>query len=290
MKEGDYINNYREEFKFYMQEDNTSINTMKNYLPDVEKFLTFINKDPIEVNRIDVIKFINNLKDQELNAKTINRKIYAIYKFIQFLNSYYGLKINFNIKNLKMRIAKQEYGRDLLTKTDFKRILNAACKNEDVMFSTLLLTLYLTGMRISEALNIKLKDIKKKEIIVTGKARKQRYIPIPDDLRKHFRKYAAYRKDSKEEYLFINKHGRRLTEWMADYYIKRYASKTKVELKRAHCHNVRHLFGYVCINEKGMTIDEVAQLMGHSDINITKIYIKKTRKQLQESMKNFKLE
>jgi integrase/recombinase XerD len=273
-----------------MQEDNDSVNTMKNYLPDVEKFLTFINKDPIELDRIDVIKYINDLKNHELNAKTINRKIYAIYKFIQFLNNDYDLKINFNIKKLKMRIAKQEYGRDLLTKTDFKRILNAAYKDENIMFATLMLTLYLTGMRISEALNIKLKDIKKKEIIVTGKANKQRYIPIPDDLRKHFRECAAYRKDSKEEYLFLNKHGRRLTAWMADYYIKRYAGKTKVELKRAHCHNVRHLFGYTCINERGMTIDELAQIMGHSDINITKIYIKKTRKQLQESMKNFKLE
>ncbi len=211
-----------------MQEDNDSVNTMKNYLPDVEKFLTFINKDPIELDRIDVIKYINDLKNHELNAKTINRKIYAIYKFIQFLNNDYDLKINFNIKKLKMRIAKQEYGRDLLTKTDFKRILNAAYKDENIMFATLMLTLYLTGMRISEALNIKLKDIKKKEIIVTGKANKQRYIPIPDDLRKHFRECAAYRKDSKEEYLFLNKHGRRLTAWMADYYIKRYAGKTKV--------------------------------------------------------------
>lgn len=273
-----------------MREDNSSSNTIKNYLPDVQKFLVFINKDPTEITKIDVIKFINDLKEKELDAKTINRKIYALYKFIQFLNNDYAIQLNFNIKKLKMRIAKQEYGRDLLTKTDFKRILNAAYRDKNVMFFTLLMTLYLTGMRISEALNIKFKDIKKKEISVVGKSNKQRYVPVPFELRKYFRQYAIYRKDSKEEYLFLNKHGRRLTSWMADYYIKQYARKTKVELKRAHCHNIRHLFGYTCVNERGMTIDEVAQLMGHSDINITKIYIKKTRKQLQENMQDFKLE
>lgn len=273
-----------------MQEDNTSVNTIKNYLPDVKKFLNFINKEPEELSKMDVIKFINDLKSQELDVKTINRKIYAIYKFIQFLNSDYNLKVNFNIKKLKMNIQHQEYGRDLLTKTDFKRILNAATKDLNITFYTLLLTLYLTGMRISEALNIKLKDIKKKEISVIGKGSKQRYVPIPFELRKYFKEYATYRKKSNIEYLFINTKDRRLTAWLSDYYIKKYARKTKVELKKAHCHNIRHLFGYICINERMMTIDEVAQLMGHSDINITKIYVKKTRKQLQANMQDFKLE
>lgn len=274
-----------------MQLDNSSSNTIKNYKPDVEKFMVFINKDFTEITKIDIINFINYLKEQELDAKTINRKIYAIYKFTQFLTAEKNINLNFNVKKLKMRIGKQEYGRNLLTKTDFKRILNAAIKDGNIMFTTLLMTLYLTGMRISEALNIKLKDINKKEIITVGKGRKQRYVQIPDELRKSFRDYATYRKGSHEECLFINtENDNRLTEWMADYWIKKYASQTKVELKRAHCHNIRHLFCYTCINERGMSIDSVAQLVGHSDINITKIYIRKTRKQLFENIKDFKLE
>lgn len=285
------MKNYLEEFERYMQFDNNSSNTIKNYLPDVEKFLRFIDKDPMGVTRMDVINFINTLQKQELNAKTINRKVYAIYKFIQYLNSDCNLNINFNVKKLKMRIGKQEYGRNVLTKTDFKRILNAALRDSNIMFVTLLMTLYLTGMRISEALALKLKDTKQKEINVVGKGRKQRYVAIPDELRKYFREYAAYRKNSNQEYLFLNREvDTRLTAWMADYWIKRYASKTKVELKKAHCHNIRHLFCYTCINELGMSIDEVAQLVGHSDINITKIYIKKTRKQLFENIRDFKLE
>lgn len=274
-----------------MQEDNSSSNTIKNYLPDVEKFLKFINKDPTELGRMDAVKYIKMLEEQELNAKTINRKIYAIYKFIQFLNSEYNTRINFNIKKLKMRIGKQEYAKNPLTKTDFKRILNAAIKDENIIFSTLLMTLYLTGMRISEALEIKLKEIKKKEILVTGKGRKQRYVPIPDELRKSFKEYAVFRKKSKQEYLFINRENDSpLSAWMSDYWIKKYARQTKVEVKRAHCHNIRHLFCYICIKERGMSIEELAPLVGHSDINITKIYTRKTRKQLYENIKDFKLE
>ncbi len=285
------MNDYLKEFELYMHMDNNSPNTIKNYLPDVEKFLGSIDKDPKGLDKMDIAMFVKNLEGNELNAKTINRKIYAIYKFVQFLNSEKGTNIYLNIKKLKMKIGKQEYGRNILTKTDFKRILNASIKDNNISFTTLLMTLYLTGMRISEALNIKLKDINRKEIIVTGKGRKQRYVPIPDELKKYFREYAAFRKDSKAEYLFLNKENNTgLSAWMSDYWIKKYARDTKIELKRAHCHNIRHLFCSTCINDLGKTIDEVAQLVGHSDINITKIYVKKTRKQLIDDMKEFKLD
>lgn len=286
-----YLLYYLDEFQLYMLSDKSSENTIKNYIPDIEKMFMFINKEPLELKRLDVVSFINSLETQELNAKTINRKIYAIYKYIQFLDSEYDYRINLNIKKLKMKIGMQEYGRNVLSKTDFKRIVNASIKDGNILVTTLLMAFYLTGMRVSEVLKIKIKDINQKEILVVGKGRKQRYVAIPDELRKLFKEYAATRRDSKEEFLFINKtKDSRLSAWMCDYWIKSYASDTKVELKKAHCHNIRHLFCYICINERGMTIDEVAQRVGHSDINITKIYTKRTRKQLVDDARNFKLE
>ncbi|MBZ9635601.1 tyrosine-type recombinase/integrase [Clostridium sp. FP1] len=285
--------NYIDEFELYMKADKNSENTIKNYIPDIEKMLTFLNKDPLDIKSMDIANFINSLEAQELNAKTINRKIYAIYKYIQFLNSEYDFKINFNIKKMKMKIGMQEYGRNVLNKTDFKRIVNASIRDKNILVTTLLMTFYLTGMRVSEVLSIKIKDTNEKEIKVVGKGRKQRFVAIPDELRKLFKEYAAtsIRRESKQKFLFINKtKDSRLSSWMCDYWIKRYASDTKVELKKAHCHNIRHLFCYVCINERGMTIDEVAQRVGHSDINITKIYTKRTRKQLVDDARNFKLE
>lgn len=283
------MNDYLQEFKMYMKIDNNSENTAKNYIPDVEKMLIFINKDPLELTRLDIINFINELHEKELNAKTVNRKIYAVYKFIQFLNIEHNLDITLDIKKLKMKIGKQEYGRNVLTKTEFKRILNASIKDGNILFTTLLMTLFFTGMRISEALNIKVKDTNKNEISVIGKGRKQRYVEIPNDLKKQFKEYMSVRSSNKE-FLFINREkDTRLTPWMCDYWIKKYARQTKVDIKKAHCHNIRHLFGYMCI-EKGMPLDEVAQLLGHCDINITKIYTRKTRKQLNEDMKDFKLE
>lgn len=283
------MDEYLKEFAVYMREDNDSEKTIKIYVPVIKKMLFYLDKNPLKMNKMDVVNYIAEIKKQTQNAKTVNKKIYAIYKFVQFLNSNYGLDLSFKIKKMKMRIEKQEYARNALTKTDFKRILNAAYRDENVMFYTLLITLYLTGMRISEALNLKVKDISKSEILVWGKGNKQRTVFIPDDLKKQFKKYMAVR-DSKQEYLFINKRGTRITEWMANYYIKKYASQTKVELKRAHCHNIRHLFCYICINERGMKVDEVAQLAGHSNINTTMIYTKKTKKQLLDDIKNFKIE
>lgn len=188
--------NYLDEFELYMKADKNSENTIKNYIPDIEKMLAFLNKEPLEIKRMDIVNFITSLEQQELNAKTINRKIYAVYKYMQFLDSEYNFRINFNIKKLKMKIAMQEYGRNVLNKTDFKRILNASIREGNILFTTLLMTFYLTGMRLSEALNIKIKDINEKEIDVIGKGRKQRFIPIPDELRKYFKEYAATRRGS----------------------------------------------------------------------------------------------
>lgn len=286
------LKNYLKDFEFYMMNDNSSQNTINNYLADVEKMLVYLKKEPNQIERMDIVNYINQLRnqDQELNAKTINRKIYAVYKFTQYLNYKCGLNLNLNVKKLKMRIEKQEYARNMLSKTDFKRILNAAEKDNNWVFYTLLLALYLTGMRISEALNLKVKDSTKKEILVTGKGRKQRYVFPPDRLRKQFKIYLSER-NSDSEYIFLNKNkDSRLTEWMADYWIKKYARQTKVDIKKAHCHNIRHLFCYICINERGKTVDETAQLAGHSDINVTAGYTLKTKKQLIDDVKNFDLD
>lgn len=282
---------YIKEFQSYMMLDKCSIKTIDNYLSDVSKFIEFCgNKPPIEISKFDIVNYSNHLEVQKLDAKTINRKLYAVYKFVNYLNDTYNCNINIDIRKIKMKITNQEYGRNVLSKTDFKRILNAAIKDENILFVTLLYTLYFTGMRISEALDIKVKDTKYKEIQAVGKGRKQRYVPVPDELKKHFRQYLAVR-ESSSEYLFINKkNGRRLSAWMSDHWIKKYARHSKVDLKKAHCHNIRHLYCYIMINEKGMDIAEVAQLVGHSDINITRIYNNRTRKQLFEDIRELTLD
>lgn len=271
--------------------DKRSSNTIKNYIADIKTMIRFVEKPPLDLTKMDIVKYDNFLESNEVNAKTINRKLYAVYKFINFLNEMYDCSISMNIKKMKMNIAKQEYGRNVLTKTDYKRIINAAVRDENVLFTTVLQSMYLTGMRISEVLQIKTKDINQKELTITGKGRKQRYVPIPTELKKQLKSYMETRRNSKELFLFLNREkDTRLTSWMCDYWIKKYARKTKVELKKAHCHNVRHLFCYICLNERGMSIDEVAQLVGHGDINITKIYTNRTRNQLLEDIKDFKLE
>lgn len=273
-----------------MKMDNSSYKTIVNYISDVEKMLNYLNKRPDQIEKMDILNFIADLKEHDLNAKTINRKIYAIYKFTQYLNTKYNLNLYLNVKKLKMRIEKQEYARNMISKTDFKRILNAAEKDNNRVFYTLLLTLYLTGARISEALNLRVKDSNKKEILVTGKGCKQRYIFPPDRLRKEFKIYLSER-NSDNEYIFLNKKkNSRMTEWMADHWIKKYASETKVDIKKAHCHNIRHLFCFICINERGKTVDETAQLAGHSDVNVTAGYTLRTRKQLINDVKNFDLD
>ena len=291
------------EFSNFMLLERNSYNTMKAYINDVNKFLDYMNIKPIEVTTMDIASYSMELeevvvhskteKNKRMSGKTINRKLYAIYKYINFLNEQYNTNITVNMKRIKVKTTDIGYGVNLLTKSEYKRILTAAKDDNNIMFATILQTMFLTGMRISEVLRLTIYDIDKKSFnVLRGKGRKDRTIPIPEELRVCFKEYMQVRKNRNEDEitLFLNTRGNPMTEWSCDYYIKKYARKVKVSLKKARCHNVRHLFGYILLNEKRKSITFVALLMGHSNINTTKLYLNETEKELIQDMQDYKLD
>jgi integrase/recombinase XerD len=144
-------------------------------------------------------------------------------------------------------------------------------------------TLFLTGARVSEMLQLEPKDVQERMTVVKGKGSKYRDLFLPKKAQTYLEDYLTERVQ-KGEGLFSGREGT-ITRQTVHQIIKKYAGLARVKLSRAHAHNFRHLYG-MYLGEEGLSIDEIADLLGHSNINITRIYTRKTKKELMAAINN----
>lgn len=275
---------YFEEFRDYMEIDKEKSSiTVDSYISDLKQFFSFLDNDIKEAKQKDILNYKKWLREKGIQTNTINRKLSALNGYVSFLNDTQGY--NLKLKFKKEKVVKQKYLEEMLTKTEYKRILGVAQRRGDTRAVAMLEGLYLTGMRISELLQYKTTDVGKEKITIIGKGDKERKVFIPDELNKVFREYLLDpKRKPNSKFLFTTKKGK-LNRQMADYIIKFYGAKAKVKLTKCHVHNLRHLFCIICIRERGLTLDELADLIGHVDINITRIYTRRTEAELIKLIK-----
>ena len=262
-----------------------SKNTVDAYISDLNQFFLFLNKDFDFVTNEDIEYYKSYLLGRCMMPKTINRKLVSIRQFIEYLNvsKEYNRKICIEIEQLK--IQKQEYLEDLLNISDFERLVRLAEREEDYRAVAIFYTLYLTGLRVSELITLKVSDKDKKTITVKGKGDKYRDIFVPDRLVDYLNQYIKVRKHKPTDYLFLNtEKNTPMSRQSVHNEIKKYAGLSKVKLTKAHAHNFRHLY---CLRlvEEGLSIDEIANLAGHTNINTTRIYTRKTKQDLVNVIK-----
>ena len=162
--------------------------------------------------------------------------------------------------------------KDVLTKEELSAFFNA-CDN--YMYKTIFMMIYGSGLRVSEAVNLKIEDIdsKKMRIFVRGgKGGKDRYTVLPKVSLEMLRKYyKIYKPKHPEGYMFLNREGNRIKTERTREYFRRYRRKAKIDEKFV-VHSLRHGFATDLI-ERGASILEVKELMGHSNIRSTMEYI-----------------
>lgn len=273
------MGNFFSQFGNYLRDNDKSENTIKGYLSDLKQLEAFLGKDASEVTQNDVDSFKDSLKAKDLKMKTINRKMVSIKQYVEYLNTECGKTIFIKIKQEKQQ--RQDYLEDMLDKQDFKKLVNAAVVNNDTRAKAIFYTLYHTGARVSEALQIKKADIDKEFIWVKGKGSKYRQLFISSKVRTSWVEYLRVRKDNADA-LFTGQRGA-ITRQAVHNIIKKYAEIAGVMDEKAHAHNFRHLF---CVNmfEKTGDIAVVADIAGHSDINTTRIYTRKTKSELMAAI------
>jgi integrase/recombinase XerD len=261
----------------YSLKDINSNSSIESYKYDLKDFIKYIDlkidcKDLKRLEIAELQELINNymrsLKDRGLKPKTINRKVISVNKFMKYLD------LECRAKGL--RVQKKLFLNNTLSNSDINKMLRVCENSRD---RAIIITLYGSGLRVSELLKITVKDINKKTILIQGKRGKYREIILPIKVRKALKEYLEVRPKSDISQLFIGTKGA-LKRQAINKIIKKYSRKAKVKLDKAHPHSFRHLF---CKNlaEQGIGIDIIASLAGHENIETTSIYTKRTESELQ---------
>lgn len=276
------ISLYRES----LEKQGKSENTIKNNVSQIKKFLE------LDLSLEDYKEYLLNKEVINARGEASTMKPKSVNTIINIIKSYYKFKgLETNIKLVK--VQNQNFLTNTLSENEFQRILKQVRKHDDVRAEALFIFLTRTGCRISEALSIEkeqIKKLKKKGGIITvfGKGNKSREVIITKEVvavMKNYIEKDIYKEKSTK--VFTSKYGA-YTRQTAHNDLKKYTGLARIKKEKGHLHNLRHLF---CINaiNNGLDITEVAQIVGHTDINTTKIYTSKSADDLKAILDKIKL-
>ena len=259
--------------------------TITNYQKDLVELYNF-NNNLLKISEKDRDEYLEYLYKKKLNRNSISRKLSSIRSFYNYLKEENLIKENYfnEIKNPKKESTLPKYAKD----NDLEKMFTIF-NNETPLGqrNTLILeTLYATGIRVGELVNIKVNDINKyeKSIKILGKGKKERIVFYGSFCEDALNLYLkdGYQKLNKKhsEYLFINKNGSKLSERYIRIIIDDAVRKCNIEYHISP-HTLRHTFATDLLNA-GADLMSVKELLGHSSINTTSIYTHVTTEQLKK--------
>lgn len=286
------------EFEKYLKNvKKYSINTLNSYLSDINIFISYLNQEKINYKNIncDIIRsYLKYLDVNKYKSSSINRILSSLNDYYSYLEKNKIIKYNY-FKDIN-RPRKEKRLPNFINYTEYMNLINTVQKenNEYLKIRNLLLLeiLFDTGLRVSEAVNIKISDIdlKNHSLKVLGKGHKERIVYFGDYAVTYLEEYLALRKNIKSkdnEYLFWNKNYQRLTRRGAEYLINNIAKKALLK-QRITPHTLRHSFATEMLNN-GCDIRSVQELLGHKSLSTTGIYTHVTNEVVrQEYLKAFK--
>ena len=210
--------------------------TEESYLLKTKDIMKYFKKPMEEVEIEELRNFL--LKYLREERKLSERSVNYYNSVIRFMYEVTMDKI-INKKQLPM-YKKRRKMKDVLTKEELSAFFNA-CDN--YMYKTIFMLIYGSGLRISEAVNLKIEDIdsRKMRIFVrAGKGGKDRYTVLPQTSLEMLRKYyQMYKPNHPEGYLFLNREGRVLKIERTRVFFRRYRKKAKIDEKFV-VHSLRH--------------------------------------------------
>lgn len=279
-----------EQFRSYLQEEGKSENTIKGYIQSVSGFLKWFNESKdVEFRRLhrenvkEYISFLKTVKGSK--PKTINTKLNALVKFNEFLVE---SKIQSDMVLTKRDYVKVQQQYASLAKVayrDVEKFRQLVLDSGNKRNYAIVTLLAYAGLRISEALNLKMNDfnLASREITVrSGKGDKYRVVFMNDKVKSALQSWLKERKEKaiESEYLFVSNRNRPLNRTTVNKLFKEYSEHIGKEVTP---HDLRHFFCSHAIS-KGLSVHEVANQAGHSNIHTTLLYTNPTKDELIDKM------
>jgi len=251
-----------------------SKNSISAYISDLQQFFEFSHKSPLEIESEDILSFLIQFK----NKRTLNRKLSSINAFYDYCHKRIDNSIDRpSIPMAKIPATLPKY----LSYEDIIRGVNSIERDDFIgkRDRALILFLYATGCRISEALDSKRQDITKEGWLKIrySKGQKERIVPIAPIALEALEEYLKYA-DISSSYIWLNYKGDRLSRISAFKICKKYLGVSP--------HVLRHSFATALIIG-GADIRVVQELLGHSSAITTQIYTHIENSHLKETIREY---
>ena len=290
-----YIKQFRNYLKLERSLSDNSIDAYSRDITKLKEFFEIKKKEvsPLKVSQQDLIDFLEFIGELGLSAYSHARILSGIKAFYRFM-VYEQLMDN----DPSELLEAPKLGRKLPDTLEFHEIeqLLAAIDlstPEGTRNRAMLETLYSSGLRVSELIDLKMSNIYEDIgfLRVIGKGNKERLVPVGREALKHIKIYRdqvrvhVTIKRGQEDFLFLNKRGSSLSRVMIFMIIKDLAKKIGLK-KTISPHTFRHSFATHLI-EGGADLRAVQEMLGHESITTTEIYTHLDRDYLKQVIRDF---
>lgn len=282
----------REYISYLRVERGLAKNSIESYERDLAKLKNWADGESLEIlelTRQDLRGFIADLARESLSATSVGRIVSAVRGFYKFLMIDGHLKKN-PAEDLDAP-QKGFYLPKFLNQAEIEQLLLTPDVSQEIGLRdrALLELMYACGLRVSEAVDLKISDVEIDSGILTckGKGNKTRKIPIGTSAVEWLKSYLVLRRrkeDIEISNLFVSSLGRPITRKIIFNFIKEYAEKCGLE--DVSPHTLRHSFATHLIQNRA-DVRSVQQMLGHADISTTQIYTHITDSHLRKTYEKF---
>ena len=267
-----------ERFRNYLREEEKSENTLEKYIRDVTAFSAFCDGT---ITKDSVIVYKQNLIDNGYAVRSINSMLASLNSLFSFLGWY-----ELQVKSLKVQRQVFCPEEKELTKTEYERLCRAAQSKHNERLNLILQTICGTGIRVSELPFITVEAVKNGEAVVSLKG-KTRTVFLVKPLQKKLLRYIAEQNITSGA-VFVTRTGKPMSRTNIWREMKSLSAEAGVNPQKVFPHNLRHLFARVFYGiEKD--IAKLADILGHSSVNTTRIYIISTGTEHRQRMERMRL-
>jgi integrase/recombinase XerC len=289
----DYVNAFK---NYLIHEKNYSNHTVTSYLKDIHDFYTFIKNEELASDLIDVTRerlgrhYLSFLDAKNYSKKSIARKISSLRTFYDYLLLNKHIEVNIFLQLETPKIPKKLP--KIINDDEIEMLFKSIDQSNPLGYRNYLILemLFSLGLRASELVSMTIKDLQldRKQVLIHGKGKKDRYVPLHSKLIEALRHYLTYIRpillskgpNVNELYIFINYKGTQLTVRGLQLILKNIIIKSGETFKISP-HMLRHAFATTLLNH-GADLRVVQELLGHEHLKSTQIYTHVSSESLRE--------
>lgn len=244
--------------------------TSKMYLLYNRQFLQFIKKEPSNVTEDDIKAFLA----EKISEDGLGERSIALIKsaLVFYYNEILGNKFDIKTPKIKKKVPI------VLTKEELEKLFKCI-KNKQ--YNLLLKLYYSSGLRLSEAINLRVKDFDFNDNVLwvrSGKGGKDRMTIMSAKMSENLKEFTKYK--DKNDFVFVNKKGDPIPPRTIQHTIEKAKVEAKIN-KDVHIHTLRHSFATHLL-EAGVDIRKIQVLLGHSDLSTTQVYTQVSNEEIKK--------